>query len=1057
MDDIFGEIIGCGLGSDSIMLRLLRSAMDKAHEKVESTDGSIELLSAKSKFYELAMILVEGCSKLIEEKADVPETNREKMLSDLMESRNMVRGRIEELQIGMVEKDKELLERFENEWKLRQTLDLKERELVSLRAKVEFERTKSEGFDEGEGGGDIRELKHSVDQQVWSIKQKLEDERISLTGGDEFPSWGEEFEMTTENQFTRPEQKIVIERMSSDIDGLKGTLDLAFGRMEQVEMRPLEKQWGWEIEKETMLILIEGFMENVSEIFEVELEKRAKHESPSGLLDENWEQLIEEITCLHRELGDLCSSNEKEAKGVKTHESLELSTKIRRASSEPLPEFGVSEEPRNEDKDGDVSHVAKMIKSHESIIRKQREELNRLKREMILREKEESLSSKRLEDPNYPERRIQEVVARLDNVIKWKGKLQDEKGKFSDGQELGEKVCIDSICCRKQTGLNNEIRRLKQERDYSKAEIMIMEETYAILFKGLLKDFYIELENYETISATRDDIFTFLLKETVEEWKKGMDCDSSGNLIKEERNQFPICKSFSRNHQEVRTPLNFLESSIESKLKEDVYMVFIREMIMEWKMEFDAHDFENLIREEIHNFLIVEATKDSYTSPRESDRSPEVFGEENLIQTLDCSFSLNHQEVRTPLNFLESSIESKLKEDIYMVFIREMIMEWKMEFDAHDFENLIREEIHNFLIVEATKDSYTSPRELDRSPEVFGEENLIQTLDCSFSRNHQEVRNSLNFLESSIENKLKEDIYMVFIREMIMEWKMEFDAHDFENLIREEIHSFLIVEATKDSYTSPRESDKSPEVFGEENLIQTLDCLLKCVEVEEDLMLKASCEIKEHSANNDLVATECEEVDERDAIEWLLTEEENTFCSVSSKLERALQQLFISKELLRDLQESLGSSVGDTGKVYERENSFGLTRDNQIVQLNPSDANFLPLQQMLADFESTVQQKLEMNFMRLKELEHQTYLLTQLMASLRKRESLYKNAFVRRCHDLRLAETEVDLLGDQVDVLVGLLEKIYLTLDHYSPVLLPHFQVFDILKLIKKEISGVEP
>lgn len=82
------------------------------------------------------------------------------------------------------------------------------------------------------------------------------------------------------------------------------------------------------------------------------------------------------------------------------------------------------------------------------------------------------------------------------------------------------------------------------------------------------------------------------------------------------------------------------------------------------------------------------------------------------------------------------------------------------------------------------------------------------------------------------------------------------------------------------------------------------------------------------------------------------------------------------------------------------------------------------------------------------------------------------------------------MLGDQVDVLVGLLEKIYLTLDHYSPVLLPHFQVrhvslvhsenphqirnvfvlrtklgfvlllsqvFDILKLIKKEISGVAP
>lgn len=59
----------------------------------------------------------------------------------------------------------------------------------------------------------------------------------------------------------------------------------------------------------------------------------------------------------------------------------------------------------------------------------------------------------------------------------------------------------------------------------------------------------------------------------------------------------------------------------------------------------------------------------------------------------------------------------------------------------------------------------------------------------------------------------------------------------------------------------------------------------------------------------------------------------------------------------------MGNSVGEVGKVYEREKP----RDNQIVQLNSSDANFLPLmalQKMFVDFESMVQQKLEMNFMR---------------------------------------------------------------------------------------------
>ncbi|KAF8413114.1 hypothetical protein HHK36_001090 [Tetracentron sinense] len=46
---------------------------------------------------------------------------------------------------------------------------------------------------------------------------------------------------------------------------------------------------------------------------------------------------------------------------------------------------------------------------------------------------------------------------------------------------------------------------------------------------------------------------------------------------------------------------------------------------------------------------------------------------------------------------------------------------------------------------------------------------------------------------------------------------------------------------------------------------------------------------------------------------------------------------------------------------------------------------------------------------------------------------------MRRCYDLQKAEAEVDLLGDQVEALLGLLEKIYITLNHYSPVLQHYF------------------
>ncbi|KAG5622036.1 hypothetical protein H5410_007254 [Solanum commersonii] len=49
---------------------------------------------------------------------------------------------------------------------------------------------------------------------------------------------------------------------------------------------------------------------------------------------------------------------------------------------------------------------------------------------------------------------------------------------------------------------------------------------------------------------------------------------------------------------------------------------------------------------------------------------------------------------------------------------------------------------------------------------------------------------------------------------------------------------------------------------------------------------------------------------------------------------------------------------------------------------------------------------------------------------------------------------QVDLLGDEVDTLLSLVEKIYIALDHYSPVLQHYPGIMEILKLIKRELTG---
>lgn len=99
-----------------------------------------------------------------------------------------------------------------------------------------------------------------------------------------------------------------------------------------------------------------------------------------------------------------------------------------------------------------------------------------------------------------------------------------------------------------------------------------------------------------------------------------------------------------------------------------------------------------------------------------------------------------------------------------------------------------------------------------------------------------------------------------------------------ESSIRESVHQFVVIEAVKDMAESrlqkqisfqertPRSSrlctenshegtprSRKLETEGDESLVEKLDSLLKCVEAEEDLMLKASSIIKEHSASNSLI------------------------------------------------------------------------------------------------------------------------------------------------------------------------------------------------------------
>ncbi|CAF2122740.1 unnamed protein product [Brassica napus] len=104
--------------------------------------------------------------------------------------------------------------------------------------------------------------------------------------------------------------------------------------------------------------------------------------------------------------------------------------------------------------------------------------------------------------------------------------------------------------------------------------------------------------------------------------------------------------------------------------------------------------------------------------------------------------------------------------------------------------------------------------------------------------------------------------------------------------------------------------------------------------------------------------------------------------------------------------------------------------------------------------EGLVAEKTQKTNSRLKNMHSQLCDLSHQINELKGKASMYKQRFEKKSSDLQKAEAEVDLLGDEVETLLDLLEKIYIALDHYSPVLKHYPGIIEILKLVRRELSG---
>ncbi|KAG9439141.1 hypothetical protein H6P81_019306 [Aristolochia fimbriata] len=352
-------------------------------------------------------------------------------------------------------------------------------------------------------------------------------------------------------------------------------------------------------------------------------------------------------------------------------------------------------------------------------------------------------------------------------------------------------------------------------------------------------------------------------------------------------------------------------------------------------------------------------------------------------------------------------------------------------------------------------------------------------------------------LESDVEDArmetfIKEEIYKIFFKETISELRFTVDDLDlvdvnmyetFETIYKEVIIKLgaqinvMMLKSNVDKgrithlENSLLENEKALKSAVEEKrrLKQEIDVLSASISEKEMLASEVGYSLREQKEHYEQAFEDLNKLrGEKLQCERLILENSRHYDSVKGMLEKALkdngvyqvkicelkQKLVLAEKAQKDARQQiiqLHSIIQEKQRIVS---SALASEKEHKKQIESAISSIDTLSNVLANFEQKVTERFVQNNFRLESLTQQFKLLVRQVNALNRKVFLYKQGFERRCLDLQKAEEEVDLLGDEVDVLLGLLEKIYVGLDHYSPVLQHYPGIMEILKLVKRELNG---
>ncbi|CAN6882210.1 unnamed protein product [Brassica oleracea] len=329
-----------------------------------------------------------------------------------------------------------------------------------------------------------------------------------------------------------------------------------------------------------------------------------------------------------------------------------------------------------------------------------------------------------------------------------------------------------------------------------------------------------------------------------------------------------------------------------------------------------------------------------------------------------------------------------------------------------------------------------------------------------------------------VEASIYEDVYGSFVREFVNQIQCAKEEATLEHSIRREEASASKI-ALEDSCVESCMEEEYCAIMYKEALKEAGEKLVE---------LKINVSERERALGSE-IAEKGILKEKIHSLECLVKEKENDLATVREKLEivcqhvnnlqsQVDQQAVViqdqSKELgvasSRDLEKTKGYAM----EISELRQKLGLARKNMKItekermkselKLSSTQAEQKLLQDQIVstvlslamssqDFECLVAEKTKKTNYRLKSMQSQLNDLIDEVDELKIRESMYKQQMEKKTCDLQKAETEVDLLGDEIDSLLDLCQKIYIALDHYSPILKHYPGIMEILKLVQRELT----